>query len=218
MKRVIALSIIGISILYSCSKGKDNPTPEVSPTKVTIIDTVKIGTQIWTSVNYNGVGGVNYNNQPNNPNYGKLYTIAEANTLILPIGWRIPTTDDYNKLLAYLGATSTDANGYYQPSQATTLKLMSTTDWTLASGVNSSGFNAFPGGYYNQANTPNQDVLEGSAVAFITASYLASNIGMHANFYIYEIQQSSTLLIDAVFSNQVTGSNDRGSLRFVKDN
>jgi uncharacterized protein (TIGR02145 family) len=218
MKKLTTLIFLSAVTIISCSKKTETPTKSTINTSVTIKDSVKIGTQIWSAVNYNGDGGVNYSGSTNDPTYGKLYTIAEATTLTLPKGWRIPTTDDFNKLMATEGATTKDVNGYYVTSIDVAVKLMSKTGWDLTQGSNSSGFNAYPGGYYNEENTPGKNVLKGSAAAFITTSKLLGVSGMQANFYIYETQMPNYILIASVFSDQVGGVSDRGSLRFVRDN
>jgi uncharacterized protein (TIGR02145 family) len=218
MKKLLTLTLItGVTLFYSCSKS-NNTNPKSASTTIAIIDTVVIGSQTWTSVNYNGAGGVNYGNSTtNNPTNGKLYTLAEAEAIVLPKGWRVPSTDDYNTLMNYLGATAQDNNGYYQPSQATTLKLMSTTKWTLQNGTNSSGFNAYPAGFYNNGQSTGFSG-QGTEADFITTSILAGYPGTQANFSIYEETDNNALTLDAVFSDEVGFANDRGSIRFVKNN
>jgi len=144
---------------------------------------------------------------------GKLYTLAEAKALVLPKGWRLPTTDDFNTLMHTLGATATDNNGYYQPSLQTTFSLMSTSKWTLQNGTNTSGFNAYPAGFYN-----NGFEGEGMEADFITTSILAGYPGTQANFSVYEETDNNTLISNSVFSDEVGAPNDRGSLRFIKAN
>jgi len=105
MKKLLFPLFIITVIFTACSK-KSNV---VAPTNMVYINgndysTVVIGNQTWTSVNYNGAGGVNYNNQAtNNPADGKLYTLAEVNAIPLTGNWRLPTEDDYNNLLSSIG-------------------------------------------------------------------------------------------------------------------
>jgi len=213
MNKLLNLALIGSIFLASCSKSNTSPNSQPNNTVITIKDTVVIGNQTWTSVNYNGTGGVNYANGANDPLYGKLYTLAEAKAIILPKGWRLPTTNDFNTLMHSLGATATDANGYYQPSLQTTLSLMSTSKWTSKNGSNASGFNAYPAGFYN-----NGFEGQGMEADFITTSTLAGYPGTQANFSIFQEIDNNTLIINSVFSDEVGAPADRGSIRFIKAN
>lgn len=129
-------------------------------------DTVMIGTQVWKTKNLNTITFRNGdtllharsneewvnaaknqipawcyadNNDSNGELYGKLYNywaVIDQRGLA-PIGWRIPTDTDFAGLVASVGASSAD-------------KLKSTTLWENGgNGSNSTGFNAFPGGYRN---------------------------------------------------------------------
>src|SRR5580698_8233523 len=143
MKKLLSVIIITGVMLTSCSK-KSTPTPTQLSNTVTIsgtaYTTVVTGTQTWTTVNYNGTGGVNYNNSStNNPNYGKLYTLAEAQAISLPTGWRLPTQTDATRLLVYAGATGTSNIGADGDSTVS-IKLKSKSAWTLTQGNNNSGF------------------------------------------------------------------------------
>jgi hypothetical protein len=104
MKKVFTLVIIATVVLLSCSKKNNDPIPlnlKSADSTVTIggdvYPVVKIGTQTWTSVNYRGPGGI-FNTgymDTYNVQHGKLYTPQEANQIILPAKWRLPTYDDY---------------------------------------------------------------------------------------------------------------------------
>jgi uncharacterized protein (TIGR02145 family) len=149
MKKLLILTLTVGTLLASCSK-KSSTTPTTPSNTVTIngtaYSTVTIGTQTWTTVNYNGNGGVNYNNGgTNNPTYGKLYTLAEAQAITLPTGWHLPTQTDISTLLTYLGAKGTSEIGVDGDSTVS-IKLKSKTAWTFNEGNNSSGFNAYPVG------------------------------------------------------------------------
>ncbi|HEY8929091.1 MAG TPA: FISUMP domain-containing protein [Mucilaginibacter sp.] len=100
------MCFFAIITFVSCSKKSDTRPNDNSVTiNGTNYSVVAIGGQTWTSVNYNGEGGINYNNGSiNNAADGKLYTIAEAQAIKLPKGWRLPTRDDFNKLLVSIGA------------------------------------------------------------------------------------------------------------------
>ncbi len=85
-----------------------------------------------------------YNNNPANGKiYGKLYNWYAINDPrgLAPAGWRVPDDSDWTNLIDPLGGS--DEAGK---------KLMSKTRWVNpGSGVlNSSGFNAMPGGYRDE--------------------------------------------------------------------
>src|ERR1700742_3793344 len=104
MKQLILIFLLAIGSFYSCSKKSDNQPGSANTVIIenTSYRTVSIGSQTWTAVNYNGPGGTNYDTDPNNPAYGKLYTFAEAQAITLPPGWRLPTKDDFTKLFITL--------------------------------------------------------------------------------------------------------------------
>ena len=132
-------------------------------------DTVVIGTQVWLKENlkttkYNN--GVSiplvtddekwasmtsaaycwYDNSPEKykENYGALYNWYVVNTgLLCPVGWHVPTKEEWETLIDYLGG----------PNGAGA-KLKDTKFWTCppghrmdCSGTNESGFSARPGGW-----------------------------------------------------------------------
>jgi len=138
-------------VLFGCSKGSNNPANNQAPNTVSIggstYGTVVIGTQTWTTTNYNGAGGLNYNNGANNPTYGKLYTEAEAQAIVAPSGWRLATKTDFQNLFLAIGANVLGNGGFVLPA-ASEFKLMSTTDWTAQNGTNDLKFNAEPAGCF----------------------------------------------------------------------
>ncbi len=80
---------------------------------------------------------------------GALYNWFTGNTgKLCPVGWRIPSDDDYKTLEMFLGMTQAEADGVYWRGSDQGSKLKTTTGWSLdGNGTNSSGFSAFPGGY-----------------------------------------------------------------------
>jgi uncharacterized protein (TIGR02145 family) len=127
---------------------------------------IVIGTQTWTSKNLdvatfrNGdlipeiqsmsdwrQAGIDqkpawcyYGNDANNGKaYGRIYNwyaVIDPRGLA-PNGWHIPTTEEWMKLIDFLGGEYT-----------ATAKLRSKTRWNNnTNGTNESGFNGFPGGY-----------------------------------------------------------------------
>jgi uncharacterized protein (TIGR02145 family) len=207
MKRSLSILLISATILSGCSKKNNNSQ---SATSFTIsgksYSTVKIGSQTWTSENYDGSGGLSYNNDASNDaTYGKLYSYSEAEGIKLPAGWRLPTRSDFETLLVTMGATQT--NGYYTLSDTLALKLMSKTTWAFKNGTNTSGFNAvasglWSNGFRNLGNMTN-----------LLSSSLFPN-GDHISLEIFQTQYQVLIDLNAVIPNET----DRGSIRFVRDN
>src|ERR1700743_30048 len=101
MKKVIFFCCTASAVLYGCSK-KTEPNPGLNSVVIenTAYATVVIGNKTWTSQNYDGPGGVYYNNNASNSRAnGKLYTFSKANAVQLPAGWRLPNQDDYSYLI-----------------------------------------------------------------------------------------------------------------------
>jgi len=143
----IFLIILMTVSLISCDKDDDvKPVPVIN--KITIsgdqYETVVIGTQTWTTVNYKGAGGLPYDNSGSKAVYGKFYTYAEARAIVIPSGWRLPALADYIKLGESQGVVFTNFNAF---KQDLIKKLASTSDWLNINGNNQSGFNAYPAGY-----------------------------------------------------------------------
>jgi uncharacterized protein (TIGR02145 family) len=220
MKKLLFLTVALIAMFCSCSKNSDTPQTTSQTSTVTIngaaYSIVVIGTQTWTTINYNGTGGVNFNNGTTNSTiYGKLYTLDEANAISLPTGWRVPTNADIVKLVTYLGGT-VNAQSHVVGDATLTAKLMSKDSWTNGSGSNSTGFNAYPGG----------DLYSGSYIAFGAGAYFWTST---INTTVPTNPQVNVL--DLVHTKDQTGdyistvtdqysyhTTDRNSVRFVKDN
>jgi uncharacterized protein (TIGR02145 family) len=156
MKKILLLVIIAGAALASCTKKSDDPVPSgtnAADTAVTIMGTtypiIKIGSQSWTAVNYNGPGGVfNTGTTQKTQLNGKLYTPEEALKITLPAGWRIPTYNDYANMLIARGATKDD-DGNYEAGLNVVQSLMAESGWTEGGGNNYSRFNALPTGFYH---------------------------------------------------------------------
>jgi len=106
-----------------------------------IYKTIKIGNQTWMAENlaYKASDGCwTYDNNENNvAKYGYLYNWETAKK-ICPAGWHLPSDDEWNILINFLGGDD-KAGG----------KLKSTNGWTSPNtrATNESGFTALPGGY-----------------------------------------------------------------------
>lgn len=134
--------------------------------------TVCIGSQVWMAenLNYNASGSKCYQNDTNNCNtYGKLYNwntamdgsgSSSSNPSgvrgICPQGWHLPSSSEWNELIAFLGGTHV-AGG---KMKATNLWLSPNTGAT-----NSSGFTALPSGLYT-ANPNNPWAAKGVVTYF----------------------------------------------------
>lgn len=121
--------------------------------------TVTIGSQEWMSVNYDGgVGGLKH---PTKPQYGTFYKYADLPNMIkIPAGWRLPSRQDFIKLLASQGLTLNDwgsTDGEDLASKKKLGQLMSATGWKKQDGYanNRSGFNALPGNLQVTNGNPN---------------------------------------------------------------
>jgi uncharacterized protein (TIGR02145 family) len=219
MKQTFLLALITGFLITSCSKSSNNnPTPTPTPTNTVTIDgtsysTVTIGTQTWTAVNYNGTGGLNYGNSTTNiPANGKLYTLAEAQAITLPTGWRLPSSDDYKTLLTAVGSTQA-VDGSYVVNASTIAKLLAKTSWSSLTGTNSSGFNVLAVGYNHHDTFQGSD----STAAFLTTSTLMEfNVPIPATFVISEYQFDYGSYVG--FSDYVVATTDRASIRFIRSN
>jgi uncharacterized protein (TIGR02145 family) len=102
--------------------------------------TVKIGSQIWMAenLNYEAEGSVCYDNNPENgEKYGRLYSWETA-TKVSPEGWHLPSDDEWNKLIEYVGG-----------EEAAGKNLKAKFGWKLnCNGLDTYGFSALPGGSY----------------------------------------------------------------------
>src|SRR3990170_7087933 len=85
-----------IFLFSSCDRDNDEPTPDAGvKIEGKNYPIVVIGTQTWTAVNYDGPGGVPYDENNSKPEYGKYYSKSELTSIALPEGWRIPNQQDY---------------------------------------------------------------------------------------------------------------------------
>jgi len=73
-----------------------------------IYETIEIDSMLWfnENLNYFTAGSFCYDNEPTNcQKLGRLYDFQEA-TQVCPNGWRLPTRQEYNNLLAYISNES----------------------------------------------------------------------------------------------------------------
>jgi uncharacterized protein (TIGR02145 family) len=108
------------------------------------IKSVKIGSQVWMAENLNIETGNSkcYDNDPANcKKYGRLYNWETA-MKACPTGWKLPSPNDWSKLLSYVDGTSgTD------PYESKTVgKYLKAKSWDKNDGTDKFGFSALPGG------------------------------------------------------------------------
>lgn len=207
MKKLLCLLSICIVALNACKK--DSLPPQTIGINGTFYKTGIFGSKTWTTENYRGPGGIDLAN--NNSDYGKLYTIAEAKAIALPKDWRVATIQDYYELLALTGAGDRN-KGYTGVATSQVIMLMSASGWDTQNGNNFLGFNAFPAGYYVKTSTGFvwQDAKK--LAVFVTTATQGN------------VNRVFTLGVDAaggpiaVNADLLKTIDDRGSVRFVKNN
>jgi uncharacterized protein (TIGR02145 family) len=102
------------------------------------------------TVNYRSYG-VLYNYPAAMNTSGKKHALRAVEKGACPVGWHLPTDDEWKLLEKSLGMSQADADTLYlRHSGPAGLKLKATTTWEVDSaGSNLSGFSAIPGGYWN---------------------------------------------------------------------
>jgi uncharacterized protein (TIGR02145 family) len=115
--------------------------------------TVKIGKQVWMAENMNYEVGVSncYNDSASYcDKYGRLYDWNTAKT-VCPAGWKLPSNDDWNKLVSTAGGEETAGkmlkstegwNDYCDSEDEDTRTCFN------CNGADEFGFSALPGGRY----------------------------------------------------------------------
>jgi uncharacterized protein (TIGR02145 family) len=166
MKTLWLLAIECLLIMNGCSKNDDKRT--VTDIDGNIYHTVTIGSQVWMVENLkvtryrNGdlIGTTNpdsadingettpkyqwaYNGDERNvTDYGRLYTwfAVMDNRNICPVGWHIPSNEEWTELTDYLGG---------QNFAGSKLKEKGLSHWVSSNSdaTNETGFTALPGGY-----------------------------------------------------------------------
>jgi len=162
---------------------------------------VVIGDQTWKIKNLDiddGLGGIYaYNNNESNvATYGRLYTWdAAARVSSIASGWHLPSVNEWNTLVTYLGGASI-AGGK--------LKEAGTVHWSSPndSATNESGLTLLPSGYFEESfNGINTDAQVWSSTEFDTLNswlvYLSfSNGNIGTNYYLKGSAYSVRLIKD----------------------
>jgi len=211
MTKIKILIVAAAILLYGCSKKASVAAPTEHFVYISdyTYQTVVIGSQTWTAVNYNGPGGEAYENGIDTVAQGKLYTMAEAAAVPLPSGWRVPTANDFTNLITSIGIPPTDA-----PNGPPILSLMSTTGWFNGNGNNTSGFNALPLGYYGEGYGGVQSFQWKATHAVFISYSTDGNTPSCLDIFRYAAPNDEQADLDYY----VVLPTDRASLRFVKDN
>lgn len=223
MKKLSIITLFTVFIFISCKKDDSAIVGKPITIEGISYNTVKIGTQTWTSVNYNGSGGVNYNDSANEPREGKLYSFQELQKLDnLPQGWRVPTTADAQKLMLFLGASYD-----YQAGQQSQLlltsgdsqKIIMKDSWKylLNNEVNTVGLNIYPTGYF----IPYSNGFEGKGTAGSFWLSDKNNMGSGSYFIVYGILKYNSLTLSSRILTSATvndGFSEKRNIRLVRDN
>lgn len=169
------------AFVTSCEKAEDQIKEEtVKDADGNVYKTVKIGDQVWMAENlrttkYNDGTQMNnvteneqwvklttgaycnYDNlESNSAIYGRLYNWYAVNTgKLAPIGWHVPTKEDWMILVKYLIANGYNYDGTLSENKFAK-SMASTTGWGISKKIgtpgndsssnNSTGFSALPGG------------------------------------------------------------------------
>lgn len=157
--KLLSTALAFIAVL--CAACHDDDADVKPETSVVIggkeYPTIRIGSQIWTAINYDGPGGTPYDVENSIPEYGKYYLEEELASITLPQGWRIPSKDDYTKLAEFYNIPVPSNMEATEKLRS----LISATKWNNVTGTNASGFNAYPAGYtYGDAAPIGGDISE----------------------------------------------------------
>ena len=165
-------------ILFSCGQKTTEPEVDITLTDIdgNIYRTVKIGDQLWMAENLkvtkylNGdvipnvtndslwsklVSGAyaSYDNNDDNIDiYGLLYNCyaVEDERKLAPVGWHIPTDEEWQELEKHLGMSQKDADHHFGrgTDEGGKLKESAILHWNSPNtgASNQSGFSALPGG------------------------------------------------------------------------
>lgn len=163
------LVFLSMIVLAFAACKKDKTPLTVTDYDGNVYQTVKIGNQIWMAENLKTTryrnGDYLYNientslwlnagengawcDNPNEPNYAKTYGhlynwyAVNDSRKIAPVGWRVPTDEDWTTLINYLESQSPQMPG-------AKLKEAGFAHWDSQNigATNETGFTALPGGY-----------------------------------------------------------------------
>ncbi|GEM_PF-5509996 len=169
--------------------------------------TVVIGTQTWMAENlrtkhYNNGDLIDnsmmcsyLNNESYVPVFGRLYLYytTEDPRGICPVGWHLPSTEEWETLISNVGYDSTN------------LKESGTEHWLYSgNGNNSTGFSLVPGGYCSNPTNSYFDLMGQSSFCWTSSAALSSDQKMicstfnYYSFTNFEVNKSSALSIRCI--------------------
>jgi uncharacterized protein (TIGR02145 family) len=138
------LLMVGLG-LAGCGGGEDEDE-----------ESVMIGGKKWMTKNLNieTADSWCYNNREDNcEKYGRLYTWESANRAC-PIGWRLPSRDDWDRLAESVGGTKSSRYDTIHDWLGAGKKLKSKNGWKEnGNGTDDFGFSALPGGHRYPSGT-----------------------------------------------------------------
>jgi uncharacterized protein (TIGR02145 family) len=143
----------------------------------TVIPEITLSNPVAWSTNDTGAWSFYDDEEDNNTPYGKLYNyyVVENAKNVCPVGWKVPTDQEWGVLSTFLGANAAR-------------KMKSTSGWRdSGNGTNESGFNVFPAGRKGVTGTAYTEIL--MAARFWTST--ENNIN---NGWIYRLTYDSNEL------------------------
>jgi uncharacterized protein (TIGR02145 family) len=157
MKPYLYLTFIIATIFIGCTKKKaDAPTTPTVTINGTSYPTVVIGSQTWTTQNYDGPGGVA---NAYEASIGKFYLLSELQSIKLPVGWRLPTQADFIGLLKLQGTTTVNSYGEVIADSTVATHIMANSKWSIP-GDDKSRFDVLPSGEYDIYSSFNSETDE----------------------------------------------------------
>lgn len=207
------ISTVSSSSLNSIYDATNNTLTDLRDGQV--YKTVTIGTQVWMAQNLNYLpedtigtiwsglslcGGGTWKSKMEGDCsiFGRLYETDftnEKKDSICPNGWSLPTGNQFQKMMSYLGENS-----------ANKMKINNDKYWQSGNATNESGFSAIPSGVYSRAKGFNNLFSENEEVAaFAHVQYLGGANGI-------EIVDS-----DGIISNQSFGNGIFLAVRCIRN-
>jgi uncharacterized protein (TIGR02145 family) len=117
---------------------------------------IKIGTQVWMAENLAYATPAEswnlWNDVTAGAKYGRLYT-WEAAIQAIPVGWHLPTDDEWKILEMTLGMNQADADGINGRGTNEGDKLKAVIGWKNDTGSDAVGFSALPGGFRSNSGS-----------------------------------------------------------------